>query len=76
MSPTTCGRYGNSPIADQAAEAVGLPAIEGGSDDGNVSRVGVEIAAKIRNERLSIVETAIPGEDKASMGAIRLFFAP
>ena len=59
------------PIADETAEAVGFPAIEGGSDDGNVGRVSFEIAAQIGNQRGPIVETAIPCKDKAPLGEIR-----
>ena len=64
---------GDCPIADETAEAVGFPAIESGSDDGNVGRVGFEIAAKICNQRVPIVEATIPCEDKASVGEVRLF---
>src|SRR5882672_5861421 len=63
---------GDSPIADQAAEAVGLPAIEGGGNDGDVGRVGFEIAAKIGDQGLAIVEAAVPGDNKTAVGEMRL----
>ena len=67
---------GHSPIADQATEAVGLPTIEGRSDDGNVGQVGFEIAPKIGNQRGPIVEAAVPGEDMALSCHQRLLLLP
>jgi hypothetical protein len=64
--------YGDSPITDEASEAISLPAIKRSSDNGNVGQVGFEITPKIRDKRVSIVEAAIPGEDKAPVGEIRL----
>src|ERR1700733_14623272 len=65
---------GDSPVADGAAEAIGLPAIEGGSDDGNVRGVGFEAAPKIRNKGQPIVEAPVPCENEASARHVWLFF--
>src|SRR5882757_4329101 len=55
------------PIADDATEAVGFPAIVGGGYDSNVGGVGFKVTAEIRNERLAVVEAAIPGENKTAV---------
>src|SRR5213079_3024012 len=57
---------GNSPVADDAREAVGFPMVEGGSDDFDIGRIGFEIIAKLGNEVVAIVEATVPGEDKTS----------
>ena len=43
---------GDSPIADEAAETVGVPAIEGGSEDGDIGRAGVKIASQVGDKHL------------------------
>src|SRR5205823_4453426 len=62
----------DGPIADDATEAVGFPAIERGSYDGNVSGAGFEVAAEICNQWLAIVEATIPGKDETAVREMRL----
>ena len=57
---------GDSPIADDAAETIGFPAIEGGSEDGDVGWAGVKIAAQVGDKHFAVVEAAIPRKDEAS----------
>jgi hypothetical protein len=56
--------YGDSPIADDATEAVTLPTIKGSRDDGEISRTDIQIASKLRDKNFSVVEAAIPRSTK------------
>src|ERR1700733_1861102 len=64
---------GDRPVADDAAETIRVPAIESGSKYGDVRWPGVKIAPQVSDKQFTVVEAAVPSEDEASAGGIRLF---
>ena len=66
---------GDRPIADDAAETIGVPAVEGGSEDGDVGWVGVKFAAQVGNKHFAVVEAAVPCEDESSSRDVRLLLS-
>src|SRR5580700_7112922 len=67
--------YRDGPVADDAAEAVGLPPIKGRTDDSHIGRVGFKISTKFRDEFVAVVEPAVPRENETSARDVWLFFA-
>jgi len=55
---------GDRPIANDAAETIGVPAVEGGSEDGEVGWAGIKIDAQVGDKHLAVVQAAIPSENK------------
>src|SRR5262249_53510699 len=64
---------GDCPIADDAAETIGVPSVEGGSENSDIGWAVVKIATQVGNKHFAVVEASVPSDDEASARGERLF---
>src|SRR5260370_32807708 len=66
---------GKSPISEELRKAVSSPPFVSARDDGNIGRSNVQGISQITDELGTVVQAAVPGEDRTRRRNVRLRLA-